>query len=114
MNTNPAVAGSILRLFTIAAVVGVSGVFAADQVISIATRRRMQEAGRAELKAYNTEPRPNQDRLYGILSTSYSMASKWLKFSFRDTIFDRTMLLNSAKAAKPWNKTLAELDRSKH
>jgi hypothetical protein len=79
MNTNPQVAGSILRLFTIAAVVGVSGVFAADQVISIASRKRMAEAGRAELRAYNAEARPEQDRLYDRPISYFLMSSFFLR-----------------------------------
>ena len=31
----------------------------------------------------------------------------------RDTIFDRTKLLNAAKEKKPWNRTLAEKERIK-
>jgi hypothetical protein len=31
----------------------------------------------------------------------------------RDTIFDRTKLLNSAKERKPWNRTAAEKERAR-
>jgi hypothetical protein len=60
MNTNPAVAGSILRLFTIVAVTAVGGVFAADKFISIASRKQMESRG----GFYNDAVHPEQDRLY--------------------------------------------------
>jgi chlorite dismutase len=39
--------------------------------------------------------------------------SEWLTFYFRDTIYDRTQLMNKAKAAKPWNRTASEFERAK-
>lgn len=60
MNTNPAIAGPILRLFTIAAVAAVGGVFAADKIISIASRKQMESRG----GFYNDAVHPEQDRLY--------------------------------------------------
>ncbi len=33
---------------------------------------------------------------------------------FRDTIFDRTKLMNDVKTKKPWNMTYAEKERAKH
>jgi hypothetical protein len=60
MNTNPAVAGPILRLFTIVAVAAVSGVFAADKIITIASRKQMESRG----GLYNDAVHPEQDRLY--------------------------------------------------
>jgi hypothetical protein len=60
MNTNPAVAGPILRLFAICTVAAVGGVFAADKIISIASRKQMESRG----GFYNDAIHPEQDRLY--------------------------------------------------
>jgi hypothetical protein len=60
MNTNPAVAGPILRLFTIVVVAAVGGVFAADKIVSIASRKQMESRG----GFYNDAVHPEQDRLY--------------------------------------------------
>jgi len=62
--SNPAIAGTILRNFSIAAVVGVSGVFAVDQIITIASRNQRAVAGREDLGTYNAIVHPEQDRLY--------------------------------------------------
>ena len=64
MNTNPAVAGKILRNFSIALVTAVSAVFAANQIISIASRKQMAEGARGKLGLYNATVHPEQDRLY--------------------------------------------------
>lgn len=68
MNTNPAVAGKILRNFSIAFVTAVSAVFAADQIVSIASRKQMAEGVRSKLGLYNASVHPEQDRLYESLS----------------------------------------------
>jgi hypothetical protein len=49
-----------------------------------------------------------------ILQNSKSHGvSEWLTLYFRDTICDRTQLMNKAKAAKPWNRTASEFERAK-
>ena len=49
-----------------------------------------------------------------ILQNSKSHGvSEWLTLYFRDTIYDRTQLMNKAKAAKPWNRTASEFERAK-
>jgi uncharacterized protein YycO len=49
---------------------------------------------RRQLDEYNSHVQPEQDR--------------------RDTIFDRTQIMNDVKAKKPWNMTYAEKERAKH
>ncbi|KAF4625686.1 hypothetical protein G7Y89_g12476 [Cudoniella acicularis] len=93
MNTNPAVAGPILRNFSIVFVTAVSAVFAIDGIFQIANRNKMGGI-RSQLGLYNAEPKPEQDRL--------------------DTIFDRTKIMHSVKEKKPWNMTLAEKERTRH
>jgi len=91
--TNPAIAGSILRNFSIAAVSIAGGVFGVYRIVSIASTKQMAGGERGQLRLYNARVHPEQDRL--------------------DTIFDRTKLLNAAKEKKPWNMTLAEKERTR-
>jgi len=60
--TNPAVAGSILRNFSIAAATAVGAVYAADRIVSIASRKQMAE--RMREGEYNENVHPEQDPLY--------------------------------------------------
>jgi hypothetical protein len=62
--TNPAVAGSILRSFSIAAVTAVGAVYAVDRIISIASRKQMEERSRGQAGGYNQNVHPEQDPLY--------------------------------------------------
>jgi len=64
MNTNPSVAGPILRYFSIAFVTIVGGVFAVEGVYSIAHRQHLAETGFERKKVYNTIVHPEQDRMY--------------------------------------------------
>ncbi|TVY27237.1 hypothetical protein LHYA1_G004226 [Lachnellula hyalina] len=91
MSTNPAIAGTILRNFSIITAVALTGVYASDRIISIASRKQMGIRG--EQSIYNASVHPEQDPL--------------------DTILDRKNLMNAAKARKPWNMTLAEKERSR-
>jgi hypothetical protein len=61
--TSPAIAGSILRNFSIAAVSIVGGVFGVYRIVGIASRKQMAEGERAQLKLYNARVHPEQDRL---------------------------------------------------
>ena len=54
MSTNPAIAGKILRNFSIVAV-------AVDRVISIGSRKQMAEGVRGQLQLHNANVRPQQD-----------------------------------------------------
>ncbi len=64
MTTTPAIAGKILRNFSIAAVSIVGGVLAAYEVFGLASRRQMGiYRGTGELGVYNSAVRPDQDRL---------------------------------------------------
>jgi hypothetical protein len=69
MNTNPAVAGPILRLFAVVAVAAVGSVFAADKIVSIASRKQMEQRG----GFYNDAIHPEQDRLYVPLIISHNL-----------------------------------------
>lgn len=65
---------------------------------------------------YNASVQPQQDRLYEPLFISPNLIvsqNNGLIIYGRDTIFDRTQLLNAAKEKKPWNMTLAEKERVK-
>ncbi len=105
MATSPAVAGKILRNFSIVGVSLVGGVFAAYEVFGFASRRQMGEfRGQLPLGDYNAAVRPEQDRLY---------VPDLIICCDRDTIYDRTKLLNTAKEKKPWNRTAAEKERAK-
>ncbi|TVY46484.1 hypothetical protein LOCC1_G003466 [Lachnellula occidentalis] len=114
MSSNPAIAGRILRNFSIVAVVALTGVYASDRIISIASRKQMGLRG--ERGVYNASVHPEQDPLY-VLNPPYNCA-RTIEFELskgvltlsvnRDTILDRKNLMNAAKAKKPWNMTLAE------
>jgi hypothetical protein len=77
MTTNPAVAGSILAKFGLAAVSIVGGVFATYRVVSLASRKQMSEGVRGQLRLYNASVRPEQDRLYVYLFFLPFLAFLW-------------------------------------
>lgn len=64
MATNPAIAGTILRNFSIVFCTAVGGVFAVEGILKIATRKQMGIRG--QLGAYNATVQPSQDRLYAL------------------------------------------------
>ncbi|TVY81934.1 hypothetical protein LSUE1_G004607 [Lachnellula suecica] len=94
MNTNPAIAGSILSKFGMIVATALGAVYATDRIIKVANRKELSENGREQLKVYNASVQMKQDPL--------------------DTILDRTHLMEMAKAKKPWNMTLAEKERTRH
>lgn len=70
--TNPAIAGKILRNFSIAFVVSTGSVFAAYEVFGIATRKQKME----NKVTYNNRIHPEQDRLY-VLPFTISIFFYW-------------------------------------
>lgn len=62
MSTNPAIAGTILRNFGIITAAALTGVYASDRIISIASRKEMSLRG--EQGVYNASVHPEQDPLY--------------------------------------------------
>lgn len=61
--TNPAIAGSILRSFSIIAATAVGAVYATDRIISIASRKQMEERSRGLVGDYNDSVQMEQDPL---------------------------------------------------
>jgi len=78
--TNLAIAGSILRNFSIAFVSIVGAVFGVREIVSIAARRQMAEGERGHLGLYNARVHPEQDRLYGALFIEPDPLIHWLTF----------------------------------
>ncbi|KAH7379935.1 hypothetical protein BKA64DRAFT_239461 [Cadophora sp. MPI-SDFR-AT-0126] len=66
-------------------------VFAVNTIAKPTASQGIAGAVRKQLDNYNDTIHPEQDR--------------------RDTIFDRTKLMNAAKTRKPWNMTYAEKER---
>jgi len=75
---------------------------------------REMSKGWGERRPYNAKPQPQQDRLYVSIARRCVLIVKVMAdHPCRDTIFDRTQLLNKAKEAKPWNRTASEFERVK-
>jgi hypothetical protein len=73
MNTNPAVAGFILKTFAIITVTALGAVCASDKIIGIASRKQMGVRGQKGL--YNARVHPEQDPLYEPLFISSGLTS---------------------------------------
>ncbi|KAG4438053.1 hypothetical protein DL95DRAFT_453198 [Leptodontidium sp. 2 PMI_412] len=69
-------------------------VFAVNTIAKPQTSHSIAGAVRTQLDNYNDTVHPEQDR--------------------RDTIFDRTKIMNDVKTRKPWNMTYAEKQRVAH
>ncbi|KAG4415791.1 hypothetical protein IFR04_011091 [Cadophora malorum] len=69
-------------------------VFAVKAIAKPTASQGIAGAVRKQLDNYNDTVHPEQDR--------------------RDTIFDRTKIMNDVKTRKPWNMTYAEKERVAH
>lgn len=75
MSAPPAVTAHILRNFSIAFIGIVGTVAAGTEVYNIASRKHRElTKGWGERRQYNTQPQPQQDRLYESLSEIQSMS----------------------------------------